>query len=163
MPYDTFVGCQCTERQRHHSVEDLQMPFTFNGVGTSLYGARDFRPDGSYITTEWLVFIYAPVLPLKSMRIIATGNNRNYFFYASTGYRILERTKLNIHQVFSVYLWFAVVACSIWSAVGLGTWWLTIPCILAFGAPWFLRRRAIKRMQEKWHREEMGLAAMTLD
>jgi len=42
-----------------------QMPFTFNGFGTSLYGARDFQPDGSYTTTEWLVGFYFPVWPLK--------------------------------------------------------------------------------------------------
>jgi len=27
--------------------------FSFNGFGTTYYGARDYRADSSYITTEW--------------------------------------------------------------------------------------------------------------
>jgi len=31
------------------------MAFSFNGVGTMFYGQRDFRLDGTYVTTEWFV------------------------------------------------------------------------------------------------------------
>ncbi len=49
------------------------MPSTLNGIGTKFYGQRDFSPDGSYITTEWFVFIYIPLIPLKSLRVRYQG------------------------------------------------------------------------------------------
>ena|ERR1700694_2903986 len=54
------------------------MPFTISGIGTKLYGRRGIGPDGSYITTEWVVFLYIPVLPIRSYRVLAmdTGFGR---------------------------------------------------------------------------------------
>lgn len=41
--------------------------FTFNGIGTRLYGQREPNPaDGSYIATLYLVFLFIPVIPLSS-------------------------------------------------------------------------------------------------
>ena len=68
------------------------MPFTLNGIGTTLYGARDFQPDGSYITTEWFVFIYVPVAPLKSMRILRPDNKKYYGAIRTSRYTVLEKT-----------------------------------------------------------------------
>jgi hypothetical protein len=136
------------------------MPFMFNGVGTTLYGARDFRPDGSYVTTEWLVFAYLPALPLKSMRIRPAGDGKNYGVYASSRYFVLERLGLNGRQVLSVYAWFATIAASITLTVQLEQGWFMIPAIMALGAPWFLRRRAAKRMAEEYKsRQSIGIAA----
>jgi hypothetical protein len=64
------------------------MPFTFNGIGTTIYGARDFKPDGSYIATEWLVFVYVPVIPYRSMRILPNGKTTNAVVYRSSGYQM---------------------------------------------------------------------------
>ena len=143
------------------------MPFTFNGIGTTLYGKREFRPDGSYITTEWFVGIYIPLWPLESMRIVPTGKNKYYGVYRSSGYVVLERTKLNVRQVLSVYGWFAVVFGSIWVGGTLDVEWFAIlclmTCILTLGAPWFLRRRAINRMVEEFKRTSMGLSPSTTD
>jgi hypothetical protein len=40
------------------------MPFTFNGCGTRYYGKQDKADDGSYVTTEWITFVYVPLIPL---------------------------------------------------------------------------------------------------
>ena len=39
------------------------------GTGTTFYGQRDVREDGSYITTEWVVFLFLPIFPLRSLRV----------------------------------------------------------------------------------------------
>ncbi len=124
------------------------MPFTFNGVGTTLYGSRDFEKDGSYITTEWIVVAYVPILPFRSLRILPTGNNKSYGLYRSSSYLILKKMTPNLVQVGCVYGWFASVILPIWAASALNLWWLGIPGVLMIGAPWFLRRRAIKRFRE---------------
>jgi hypothetical protein len=144
------------------------MPFKFNGIGTALYGARDFRPDGSYVTTEWFVFVNLPVIPLKSQRILPTGASNNYIFYASKRYTILERTSLSKPQVFAVYGWFVGVVSSICLAAQLATMqqflWaivaLSLGTLLLF-APRFLRRKAVRRMREQHICSLMGLGSET--
>ena len=49
------------------------MAYTFNGIGTTYYGKRQL-PDGTYITTKWVVFVFVPVVPLGSYRIVAAGS-----------------------------------------------------------------------------------------
>jgi hypothetical protein len=53
--------------------EGTLMPYTFNGCGTSYYGQRDRAEDGSYITTEWVTFVYIPLLPIRSYRVLPVG------------------------------------------------------------------------------------------
>ena len=79
------------------------MPFTFNGIGTMYYGKRDKGPDGSYATTEWIVFVYVPVLPLRSFRVLPVEGGANYGLYNSQQY-LVQRTPLNWRQVGNVYL-----------------------------------------------------------
>jgi len=39
-------------------------------VGMSqLYGKRDFRSDGSFVTTKWIIFMWVPLVTLRSMRV----------------------------------------------------------------------------------------------
>lgn len=79
------------------------MPYTINGVGTHFYGSRDEGPDGSYITTEWLVVIYIPLLPLRSMRVLPLASDATFPF--SSSQRFMSRpTRLNWRQVLNVYL-----------------------------------------------------------
>ena len=81
------------------------MPFTFQGIGTSLYGQTDFRPDGTFVTTEFLVLFYVPIQPLRSLRVAFDPERNSGFgpYYQSTGYRIYENCSLNLKQVLSVY------------------------------------------------------------
>jgi hypothetical protein len=108
------------------------MPFTFNGIGTTIYGARDFKPDGSYIATEWLVFVYVPVIPYRSMRILPNGKTTNAVVYRSSGYQILQKTGINFLQVLSVYAFFAVFIGSLWAGIALQIPWLCAPGVWYF-------------------------------
>lgn len=40
-----------------------------NGTGSRVYGKRDFRTDGSFVTTKWITFVWVPLVPLRSMRV----------------------------------------------------------------------------------------------
>jgi hypothetical protein len=42
---------------------------SINGTGTRVYGKRDFRTDGSFVTTKWITFLWVPLVPLRSMRV----------------------------------------------------------------------------------------------
>ena len=46
--------------------------FAYNrgtGIGTRYLGASDYRPDGSFVTTKWLIILYFPIYPLCSLRV----------------------------------------------------------------------------------------------
>jgi hypothetical protein len=78
------------------------MADSINGFGTKFYGARDFWPDGSYITTEWVVVLFFPILPIRSLRVIATGST-SVTFGTKTTYDVLAKTRPNLTQVLYVY------------------------------------------------------------
>jgi hypothetical protein len=139
------------------------MPFTFNGIGTTIYGARDFKPDGSYITTEWLVFVYVPVIPYRSMRILPNGKTTNAVVYRSTGYQILQKTGINFLQVLSVYAFFAVFIGSLWAGITLQIPWLCAPGVLVLFAPWLLHKRAIRRMVDDYKRANLATSAISIE
>jgi hypothetical protein len=79
------------------------MAFTLNGIGTTYYGKREGSSDGSYITTEWFVFLYLPLYPIRSLRIIPRGIYKNYIFYSSEGF-YSYKVPLNIKQIRNIYL-----------------------------------------------------------
>jgi hypothetical protein len=82
------------------------MPKTFNGIGSTFYGSRDNADDGSYVTTEFLVFCYIPILPLSSYRVfpVGKGTNSNWLVYRSSSqeYHVKE-VPLNLRQIVNVY------------------------------------------------------------
>ena len=45
-----------------------------NGIGTRIYGKRDFQTDGSFVTTKWVTFLWFPLFPLSSMRVRPSSN-----------------------------------------------------------------------------------------
>ena len=57
---------------------------TVNGIGVTLYGSSDHRPDGSYMATYYFVVLAIPVFPIARYRVIPTGG----------GYRFLGKGKL---------------------------------------------------------------------
>ena len=77
------------------------MALLIQGIGTGFVGKRDFHADGSYITTEWFMLIF-PIIPLRSMRVKEEGCEGSAF-YSKESYKIYEKTKLNLKQVFFVY------------------------------------------------------------
>src|SRR5437899_6194648 len=126
------------------------MAFTFNGIGTTFYGARDFALDGSYTTTEWFVFVYVPISPLRSLRIRNVQGGKNLVFYSSEQYAVYSKGRPNLKQVLSIYGWCAaLVACAGLEKVPVvgQVPFLPITCMIAVAfLPWILRRRARKRV-----------------
>ena len=104
------------------------MPSNFVGFGTSYHGESDFAPDGTFITTEWLVLLFFPILPLGSHRMLRLPDVRpdGTLFLGRKSCHV-GRVPLNWPQVFRVYLFIP--------------WWLTFDVAVfqaptLFGAAW---------------------------
>jgi len=134
------------------------MPFTFNGIGTINYGARDFRPDGSYVTTEWVVVAYVPIAPLRSRRIRPAGQGVYFVVYGSSNHYILEETGINGRQVLSIYGWCSSLIASIALAAQFDAWPLAVLGVLILPLPWLLRKRAVRQMLKEYERTRIGLS-----
>jgi hypothetical protein len=78
------------------------MPYTFNGCGTRYYGHQDRADDGSYVTTEWITFVYIPLVPIRSFRVLPVGKGTNYIVHSSQSYQTV-RVPLHWSQVRNVY------------------------------------------------------------
>ncbi len=106
--------------------------YALQGIGTTFYGKRDFQKNGSYITTEWIVFLFVPIIPLRSLRVLEK-NSENLFFYQRHEYAVYEKSFPNLKQVFCIYAY--VFAYYIWfsSLLTHSNW------IAAFSQNWFSR------------------------
>ena len=78
------------------------MPYTLNGIGTKYYGRREAGPDGSYVTTEWIVLIYLPLIPIGSFRVCPTGKSTNAIVYNSQQFMV-KRVPVNWPQIRNIY------------------------------------------------------------
>ncbi len=85
------------------------MPSSVNGFGTKYYGQRDFRPDGSYLTTKFFCLAFFPIIPLHSVRVIPDPKN-SVLPFSKNYYAILEKRWPHPLQVLSIYLWGAAAA-----------------------------------------------------
>jgi hypothetical protein len=85
------------------------MPSNVNGCGTKYYGQRDFRPDGSYVTTNFFCLLFFPVFPIHSVRVIPDPKN-SWMPFSKNYYAILEKRWPNPRQVLSIYFWAAAAA-----------------------------------------------------
>lgn len=79
------------------------MPFTLNGCGTKYYGRREMAPNGSYITTEWIVLAYIPLIPVGSFQVLPTGESSYYIVGRSTKY-LVQRVSFNWKQIRNTYI-----------------------------------------------------------
>ncbi len=60
-----------------HSAPSL---FTFNGIGTMLYGRQDFDPsDGTYFATLWFTVLFLPIVPLRQYLVADAGGGAYHF------------------------------------------------------------------------------------
>lgn len=57
---------------------------TINGIGATLYGNTDPKPDGSHMATYYFVFFFVPIFPISRYRVMPTGG----------GYRFLGKGPL---------------------------------------------------------------------
>ena len=75
---------------------------SFNGIGTKLYGKREVnQADGSYIATKWFIFIFLPVIPLASYRVIKA--KQKFLTLAYPQYQMTP-VPLNFDQIRNIYL-----------------------------------------------------------
>ena len=78
------------------------MPTNIMGCGTMFMGQRDYRPDGSYVTTEFATLLFFPLAPIRSCRVIEAGHFGFLPGYARTAYRVQDHP-LCLKQVASIY------------------------------------------------------------
>jgi hypothetical protein len=97
------------------------MPHSVNGIGTRFYGKRDRAPEGSYVTTMWVTFLYLPILPLRSLRVLPVGEAANFVIHRSQQYRT-TKVPLCWPQIRNVYLTISpiilLIAHAIWKQAG---------------------------------------------
>ncbi len=89
------------------------MASSFNGTGTRFYGEREYWPDGSYITTQWVSFVYIPLLPLRSLRLRhdrTTTIPQLHGIGSTAHFEVKAKIRLNWKQVGSTYLYLIAVA-----------------------------------------------------
>jgi hypothetical protein len=101
------------------------MPSNVNGFGTKYYGQRDFRVDGSYVTTNFFCLAFVPIIPLHSVRVIPDPKN-SWVPFSKNYYAILEQRWPDALQVLSIYLWSAAAI-----AMGILFFWKIEPLLKA--------------------------------
>ena len=134
------------------------MAYTFNGIGTAFYGKRDFRRDGSFLTTEWVSFLYFPLFPIRSLRVRYQGPAERRFpigVGSAEGYAVFEKTAPNRKQVLYVY-WYAlfvvgwmlslIMLCANTKDATLALTFLFVGSSLPVSIPWSMRYRAKRRL-----------------
>jgi hypothetical protein len=134
---------------------------TIAGFGSAHLGRADIRPDGTFVTTEWLVLGHLPLIPIRSFRLATIDGSVAFGFpSSSSSCEIVCELPIQWRQVFRTYGFFAFVAA--WTA----TWvfvpfdilmwdrgrklFLSIPlALILIGAvslvPFATRRRAFRR------------------
>jgi hypothetical protein len=125
---------------------------TFNGFGTKIYGKRQFRADGSFLTTKWIVFFWIPLIPLKSLRVKDAGPGRGTVLPGwSRNYFVLSESHPDVRQVINIYMFISsfVIGTSILDFFHLGE----VPAYCAFFVwactPWILRRAEKERSSQR--------------
>ena len=83
------------------SDEDV-LTHSYNGFGTTFYGKRDVEPDGSYVTTKWLIIAHLPIVPRGSFRLRVV-KKQSGLAHSSVSYAGHE-VPLNRRQVITTYL-----------------------------------------------------------
>ncbi len=93
-------------RANHESLSDVE-PIrsapslsTVNGIGTTLYGSSDAKPDGSYMATYYFVFLAIPIFPIARYRVIRTNG----------GYRFLGQGRLRVADKWHLAITFGLIA-----------------------------------------------------
>jgi len=117
--------------------------WSMNGCGTSVYGKRDFEPDGSFMTTKWVIAFFIPVLPLASMRVKVL--DLDWSPVSSTRYLVCSKQSLSLKQVACVYSFLLLLFLTLASSDLLPTPATVVLLAAVFVFPWVLRRLARAR------------------
>jgi hypothetical protein len=96
------------------------MAHSIQGFGTTFYGKRDFRADGTYVTTEWIVLFFIPIIPIRSLRVYYHGQGKRHTYVETIDkYSVYEKTSPYLKQVFFTYgfvciLFLWAIYCTPW-------------------------------------------------
>jgi hypothetical protein len=139
------------------------MPYTFSGIGTHFYGKRDFREDGSYITTEWFVVFYVPLIPVRSLRLKYQGtddlkwqfgvmsSNTRYAVHSSDLPADWRQVLYTYAYVALLFVWCGFAGRTVLDALPKSTdnTWAGLLLFAAFAIPapipWIFRRLALRQ------------------
>lgn len=140
------------------------MPFNFNGIGTTFYGARDYRSDGSYVTSEFVILFWVPVIPLRSVRVFSVEDDSDFVVYSSRSYRYMD-VPLDRRQAGFVLGWFLALGALIGMGIA-GLAWSSEAMLITAAAlivvhcciPWLLRKIAFRRMLRECERQNSAAA-----
>ena len=136
------------------------MPSNINGCGTKYYGQRDFRPDGSHVTTNFFCLLFVPLIPIHSVRVIPDPNN-SWIPFSKNYYLILEKRWPNPLQTLSVYFAAAIALAVVIGFVVyahpfvleqapmLAHEWVEIPLCAVCISPVLLISRALRSAAQK--------------
>ena len=127
--------------------------FTLNGFGTTFVGECDYEPDGTYITTAWIVALWVPLIPLYSARVLSVEPT----MLSGTNYQIIKQPvhwgqarriwayTLGIPALLALFVWMVDVLDSLSPLAGQISFWLAVGAMFAYVLlPFFLRYRACK-------------------
>ena len=84
----------------------IEMAWNINGFGTIYYGNCEKTSDGSYVTTEWLVILFLPILPLGSYRVRPVDEGSRFSLVSFRGNYWARKIALKWGQILRTYLAF---------------------------------------------------------
>lgn len=137
--------------------KDKPIARSVNGFGTAIYGKRDFEADGSFVTTKWVVVVFIPVWPLKSMRVTKVVKSRWFQWfkhdYRPVSYLVRELEGLCWRQVIFTWAYCLFLCCTV-RALNIAPLTNSIPLSsmlvgLVVVLPWTLRKLARASVAEK--------------
>jgi len=95
------------------------MSFHLNGFGTGFVGRNTPGADGTYVITEWVMIMFIPIYPIKSVRVLGRGNLTGIpFIYMTREHRYVP-VPLDRAHVRRVYTGLGVTALIIGGLI----WW----------------------------------------
>jgi|GEM_PF-2382723 len=95
---------------------------TWNGIGTKFYGSKDQDMDDSFVTTEWFVVLYFPIIPVGTSRVIFKGATHGWR-KTTNQYYVIQKLSMDWQQVFSTYfVAIASVVIGYWFSQIVGNW-----------------------------------------
>ena len=108
--------------------------FTLNGFGTTFVGECDYEPDGTYVTTAWIVALWVPLIPLYSARVLSVEPT----MLSGTNYQIIKQP---VHWGQARRIWAYTLGMP--ALLALFVWMAGVMFAYAL-LPFFLRYRACK-------------------
>lgn len=76
------------------------------GIGTTFYGKKELKDDGSHKTTKWVIFLLLPIFPLGTYRVKTINNKVRNLVGFITEYEIIEKVAIDKKQVL---LWYSTI------------------------------------------------------